>query len=375
MKSRRKLAQGYRRRTAMLTRTLLLVTLASSQFARAESPHDMLLFLSVEGVEMFSASDPMLEVGDVHATADFLYTYNSDRFRFLAEYIWSDTEAELERLQAAWVIDDESILWFGRFHAISNYWASEYHHGQYMQTSISRPALAEWEDESGPIPSHVTGAWFEHEIGLANQSALDFGLAAGLAPRFEGQQLEPFDVLDPDSDHDLAVTGRLVYRPDILSLNQIGMTISQNDIAVVSESHPSLANLNAIRQATLGVFASWQWDKWRLSSNLMYFDIDMQYGDGTVNDEFLLGYVQAEYEASEEWTVFGRTEFSDSEDDSIYLSLLPGFVAHRQMLGVRWDVADRHALTLEVADTSLQADTVRHDSFKEVRLQWAAVIR
>ena len=359
----------------MLTKILMLVTLASSQLARAQSPHDMLVFLSVEGVEMFSASDPLLEVSDVHATADFLYTYNSDRFRFLAEYIWSDTESEMERLQAAWVIDDKNILWLGRFHTISNFWASEYHHGQYMQTSISRPALEEWEDESGPMPSHVTGAWFEHEIASANQSAINLGFAAGLAPRFEGQQLEAFDVLDPESGHDLAATGRLVYRPDVLSANQLGMTVSHNDIAVVSDSHPSLTDLNAIRQATFGVFASWQWEKWRLSSNLVYFDIDMQYNDGTVNDEFLLGYVQAEYEASEEWTIFGRTEFGDSEDDSVYLSLLPGFVAHRQMLGLRWDFANRHGLTLEIADTSLQADTVRHDSFKEVRLQWAAVIR
>ena len=375
MKSRRKMAHRYRRRAAILSRILMLAALAPSQFARAESPHDMLLFLSVEGVEMFSASDPILEVSDVHATADFLYTYNSDRFRFLAEYIWSDTEAEMERLQAAWGIDDKTILWLGRFHTISNYWTTEYHHGQYMQTSISRPGLEEWEDESGPVPSHVMGAWFEHEFALANQSAIDFGLAAGLGPRFEGQQLMPFDVLEPDSDHDLAVTGRLVYRPDILSMNQIGMTLSRNDIAVVSESAPDLTNLDSILQATLGVFANWQWDKLRVSANLMYFDIDLQYDDGTVNDEFLLGYVQAEYEVAEDWTVFGRAEFGQNQDDSIYLSLLPGVILHRQMLGVRWDFADRHGLTLEIADTSQQADSLRHDSFKELRLQWSTVIR
>ena len=375
MKSRRKMAHRCRWRAAVLAKILLLATLASSQFSRAESPHDMLVFLSVEGADMFSASDPALEGSDVHSIADFLYTYNSDRFRFLAEYIWSDSEAEMERLQAAWVIDDQTTLWFGRFHTISNYWTTEYHHGQYMQTSISRPGLEEWEDESGPMPSHVTGTWLEHEFALENQSAFDLGLSAGLAPKFEGQQLMPFDLLDPASDHDMAVTGRLVYRPDILSLNQIGMMVSHNDIAVVSESNPALTELNAIRQVTVGLFTNWQWDKWRLSSNWVYFDIDMQYVSGTVNDEFFLGYIQAEYEASEDWTFFGRTEFGDSEDDSIYLSLLPAVVAHRQMLGVRWDFADRHALTVEVADTSRQADSVGHDSFKEARLQWSTVFR
>lgn len=375
MKSRRKMAHRCRWRAAVLAKILLLATLVLSQISRAESPHDVLVFLSVEGVDMFSASDPTLEGSDVHPIADFLYTYNSDRFRFLAEYIWSDSEAEMERLQAAWVIDDETTLWFGRFHTISNYWTTEYHHGQYMQTSISRPGLEEWEDESGPMPSHVTGAWFEHEFALENQSAFDLGLSAGLAPKFEGEQLMPFDVLDPASGHDMAVSGRLVYRPDILSLNQIGLTVSHNDIAVVSESSPALTELNAIRQVTLGLFTNWQWEKWRLSSNWVYFDIDMQYVSGTVNDEFFLGYIQAEYEVSEDWTVFGRTEFGDSEDDSIYLSLLPAVVAHRQMLGVRWDFAVRHGLTLEIADTSRQADSVGHDSFKEARLQWSTVFR
>lgn len=375
MKSRQRTARRRRWRTVILARILLLAALASSQFVHAESPHDMLVFLSVEDMDKFSASDPELEGNDFHATADFLYTYNSNRFRFLAEYIWSDTEAEMERLQAAWVIDDETILWFGRFHTISNFWTSEYHHGQFMQTSISRPGLEEWEDESGPMPSHVTGAWLEHEVGVGNQSALNFGLAGGLAPKFEGVELMPFDVLDPGSGHDMAVTGRLVYRPDVLSENQIGLTLSTNDIAVVSDSNPVLFDLNSIRQSTYGVFTNWRWDNWRVSSNFMYFDIDMHYANSTVDDEFFLGYVQAEYEASEAWTFFGRTEFGDGEDDSVYLSLLPAVVAHRQMLGVRWDFAKRHALTLEIADTSQQADTLGHDSFKEARLQWSTVLR
>jgi len=357
----------------MLVRILLLATLASSQLARAESPHDFLVFLSAEYFETFSASDPALEGTHSHVTADFLYTYNSDSFRFLAEYIWSNTEAEMERLKAAWVIDDQTILWLGRYHTITNFWTSEYHHGQYLQTSISRPGLEQWEDESGPSPSHVTGLWFEHGFSLENQSEVDLALTVGLAPRFEGQELMPFDVLDPTSGHDTAVSGRLVYRPDVLSINQVGLTVSHNDIAVVSDSNPALEDLNAIHQATLGLFAGWQWDRWRVLSNLMYFDIDMDYGSGTVNDEFFLGYVQVEYEASDKWTIFGRTEFGDSEDDSIYLSLLPAVVAHRQMLGARWDFAEQQALTFEVADTSQQADTAQHDSFKEIHIQWSAV--
>lgn len=352
---------------------LLLTMLVSNQAARAESQHDVLAFLSIEGFDMFSASDPELEEFDVRATADLLYTYNSDRFRFLAEYIWSDTESEMERMQAAWVVDDKTTLWFGRFHTISNYWTTEFHHGQFMQTSISRPGLEEWEDESGPVPSHVTGAWLEHVFSLQDQSALNLGLSAGIAPKFEGQELLPFDVLDPASGHDLAVSARLVYRPDILSSNQVGLTMSHNDIAVVSESSPQLFDLDSVTQKTIGLFANWDWRSWRFASNFVYFDIDLNYQSGDADDDFLLGYVQAEYQVNDDWTAFGRTEFGDGEDGSMYLRLLPAVIAHRQMLGVRWDFADSHSLTLEIADTSRQGDDFEHDHFKEIRFQWSAV--
>ena len=356
-----------------LTRLLLLAILASSPLARADSKHDMLVFLSLERFEILSASDPALDGFETLAMSDFLYTYNSNRFRFLAEFVWSNSEKELERLQAAWQIDDKTMLWFGRFHAISKYWTTEYHHGQFMQNSISRPGVEEWEDDSGPMPSHITGLWLEHEHSINDRSAINLGFSTGLAPKFAGQQLVPFDFLNPDSGHDLVISGRVVYRPDILSINQIGLALAYNDIAVVSESSPILVDLSSISQVTLGLFSNWQWKDWRLSTNWVYFDIDMRYRDGDVEDDFILGYVQGEYQASKNWTIFGRSEFGFDEDNSPYLQLLPAFIAHRSMIGVRWDFANSQAVTLEVADTSTQGDAFSHDNFKELRIQWSAV--
>jgi hypothetical protein len=105
----------------------------------------------------------------------------------------------------------------------------------------------------------------------------------------------------------------------------------------------------------------------------VWFDIDLRYGDGDVSDTFIMGYVQLEYTATKDLTIFGRSEFSESEDQSRYLQLLPAAVSHRQMLGVRWDIADSQALTLEIADTSAQGENFSHDHFKEIRVQWSAV--
>jgi len=373
MIDRRKTASFRHSGPVVIIELLLLTTLMSSPQAHADSQHDMLVFLSLERFEMFSASDPELDGIETLAMSDFLYTYNSDRFRFLAEYVWSNSESDLERIQAAWQIDSKTMLWFGRFHAISKYWTTEYHHGQFMQTSISRPGAEEWEDESGPMPSHITGLWLEREHTIKDHSAINLGLSAGLAPKFAGHGLVPFDPVDPDSGHDLSVNGRLIYRPDILSTNQFGLMLAYNDIAVVSDSSPILVDLNSIRQATLGVFSNWQWKDWRLSTSWVYFDIDMRYRDGDVEDDFILGYVQGEYEATENWTIFGRSEFDFGDDSSPYLQLLPAFIAHRNMIGLRWDFADSQAVTMEIADASAQGDDFSHDNFKELRIQWSAV--
>ena len=373
MTTSRRTASIRHRWPAVLFALVLLIPLASSQVVLADSQHDMLVFFILEGNDFFSASDPSLEGSDNSATADFLYAYNSDRFRFLAEYILSDSESELERLQAAWQVDDQTMLWFGRFHAISNYWTTEYHHGQFLQTSISRPGVEEWEDESGPLSSHISGLWLEHEFTVNSHSAVDLGLAAGLAPKFAEDQLMPFDVLDPSSGHDMAISGRLVYRPDILSTNQIGLSLANNDISVVSESSPNLVDLNSIQQRTLSIFLNWRWEHWLFITNWVFLDVEMRHLDADVSEEFILGYVQAEYETTGDWTVFGRVDFGMNEDDSAYLQLLPAVVTHRNMLGVRWDFADSQGLTLELADTSTPGSSTGHDKFKEIRVQWSAV--
>ena len=360
-------------RHALLASFVLITTLGWTQLVRGDPQHDLLLFLSLEGIDVFSGSDPALEYSDVRPTADILYTFNNNRFRFLGEYIWSDSESELERFKAGWQATDRTVAWFGRFHTISKYWTTEYHHGQYMQTSISRPGLEEWEDEGGPMSSHITGMLLEHEYEGAGESAIGFGFAAGLGSKFIGQELVPLDLLDPQSGHDLAVNYRMTYRPDVFSTSQVGLMVAWNDIPVDSASAPALVDLNAIRQTTIGLFADWQWTDWRVITSWVYFDNELQFINGDENDDFVLAYLQAEYKASENWTIFGRSEFGFGEDDSIYLQLLPTSIAHRHMLGVRWDFTDAQGLALELADTSTQGENFVHDHFKEIRLQWSAV--
>ena len=115
----------------------------------AETGHEFLFFPSVDGLYTFSESDSSVDESSANAALDLLYGYSGDRFRFLGEFLWSSDEAEFERLQAGIRVSENVSIWGGRFHSPAKFWTSEYHHGQYLQTSITRPALEEWEDDGG----------------------------------------------------------------------------------------------------------------------------------------------------------------------------------------------------------------------------------
>ena len=342
----------------------------------ADSNHDVVLFGSVDTFDNRFSNPPAVAEDDfVRPSLDILYTYSGEKFRFLGEYLWSSTESEMERLKVGWQAGTNTMVWFGRFHSTSKYWTNEYHHGQFMQTPITRPSVEEWEDESGPMPSHLTGLSIEQERELSGERALNWAFSLGLAPKFESQQLHAFDVLEPESGHGLGTNLRLVYRPEVLEENQVGLLLGFSDINVESDSHPNLADLDQIAQTTIGVFSDWRWREWRFIANAIYFDNRMTYVDRKSIDRFTATYLQVEYKVNDDWTAFGRTDNAFEEDNSPYLRLLPAFIAHRNMLGARWDFLPFQSLTAEFGVTSAQGESLSHNNFQEIRLQWSGVFR
>jgi hypothetical protein len=350
-----------------------LLGVLCSAWAAAESQQEILFFPSIDIFEPFDESNPAAVDSFTRASLSTLYSYSGDRFRFLGEYLWSSSEAELERLKAGWQFPDNTMIWLGRYHATAKYWTSEYHHGRFLQTSITRPSLEEWEDESGPTPSHVTGLSLEYDHERSDESSISFAFSAGLTAKFEGEELVAFDLLDPRSGHGPGFNFKMAYRPEFLSQLQAGFLLAWHEIEVVSESSPALADLDEITQMTAGGFVDWRWKDLRLISSIVYFDNVLDYVDERVTDDFWLTYIHFEYDVSDDFTFFGRTDNGFEEDHSTYLRLLPAFIAHRHMLGLRWDIADFHSLTVEVADSAQQGEAFDDDSFKEIRFQWSAV--
>ena len=341
--------------------------------AGAEVQHELLFFPTVDGFDTFSESDASVEDSFTRAALDMLYSFSGNRVRFLGEFLWSSEEAEFERLQAGLRVGDSTFGWAGRFHAPAKFWNSEYHHGQYLQTSITRPVLEEWEDDGGSQPAHVTGLLLESEHHRDDESALGFAASVGFAPVFEDGGLEAHEILAETSEHGLSLNLRVGYRPQYLSSTQFGILAAWNEINVLHELIPAPEEPGSIEQTSIGVFADWHRDDVRLLASVVYFDNSLEFPTRSVDDTYLLGYAQIEYQANSIVTVFGRVETGVDQDDSAYLALFDGFVTERYMLGARWDVAEYHSLTFELADTTNGPGPDGSRDFNEYRLQWSAV--
>jgi hypothetical protein len=358
-----------RRRSAVAGLTALLV----GGPAVADVSHEFLVFPSVDGFYTFSESEPSVEESSTDAALDLLYGYTGDRFRVLGEFLWSSEEAEFERLQAGFRVGNDVLVWAGRFHAPAKFWTSEYHHGQYLQTSITRPALEEWEDDGGATPAHITGLLLESEHQRSDESAIAFAASVGYAPILEDGELETHELFKSSSDHGPSLNFRVAYRPEFLSSTQFGLLAGWSEINVEAAAIPLPDEALSIDQAMLGAFGDWHWDDLRLLASVVYYDNTLELPAQDADDSYLLGYAQLEYEANNVVTVFGRVEGGIDQDDSAYLALFEAFITERYMLGARWDVAEFHSLTVEVADTTYGASISGSRDFNEFRLQWSAV--
>ena len=69
---------------------------------------------------------------------------------------------EVERLVVRYDANDRFKVSFGRYHTPINYWNTAFHHGQWLQTTISRPEMTQFGGSF--IPVHFIGTLVEGEV-------------------------------------------------------------------------------------------------------------------------------------------------------------------------------------------------------------------
>jgi hypothetical protein len=86
--------------------------------------------------------------------------------------------AEVERAIVRFEQSDYFKVSFGRYHTPINYWNTEFHHGQWLQTTVSRPEMTQFGGRF--IPVHFVGALVEGAVSAGGLNVnYNFGVGNG----------------------------------------------------------------------------------------------------------------------------------------------------------------------------------------------------
>jgi hypothetical protein len=131
--------------------------------------------------------------------------------------------AEVERVIIRYDLNDYFKLSFGRYHTPINYWNTAFHHGQWLQTSISRPEMTQFGGSF--IPVHFVGTLVEGEVPASGLNLnYNFGLGNGRAAVIS----RPGDFGDVNNNR--AWLANVFVKPDQFYGLQVGGSVYHDEL-------------------------------------------------------------------------------------------------------------------------------------------------
>ena len=340
---------------------ILALSIVFARSALAEVDSELLIFPFVEASLISGLPEnSLLDDDDYDLGLNLFAAIENRGFVFVAEALLARDEQEIERLQLGWRFGD-SKAWLGRFHNPIGYWNTQFHHGAYLQTSITRPAIVDYEDDNGVLPMHLAGLLIEG-VKEHDDSGLGYAFAIATGPEL-ADKLEPLDVLSPASgSQDLSLTINVFRQPVVYAPNLYGLFANYNEIPARERG------LEEIHQTIAGGYWNWESDFWRLIGSAIYVRNRIYQEDNDLVDDFVAGYFQAERSLNDDWTIVGRLEKTFASDDDAYLALFPYHAREKILGGLRRNLFSRHAVTLEISNNDEQ-----DGRYWQFMLQWAAM--
>src|SRR5881396_2667934 len=136
--------------------------------------------------------------------------------------------AEVERSIIRFDQSDMFKVSFGRYHTPINWWNTSFHHGQWLQTTVSRPEMVQFGGRF--IPVHFVGALVE---GTVPARGLNLSYNAGLGNGRGPVISRAGDA--GDSDNNRAWLANISARPDAVYGLQFGGAVYQDRINVADD--------------------------------------------------------------------------------------------------------------------------------------------
>ncbi|MGH8266244.1 MAG: hypothetical protein ACRETS_02880, partial [Steroidobacteraceae bacterium] len=308
------LITGERRmRVFQLLFAVFLLTAASARGDPLEEPlqHEFLLMPSAVVFGTFDRQAPVTEVVDQVIQADMLVSLQKGPFKLFSEYLLSDHEGDLERFQLGWQASDETVIWLGRYHQPTSVWNHDHHHGQYLSTSISRPALDEWEDLGGILPQHFTGMLIESSKHAYGDWSLRTALGGGIAPHIIPDGLDPFDLVHPSSRHrQVGYQARASLHPGELTDTGFGILAASDELPVVGLAAPPIVGLDHVDLKLFGAFGMYAASDWKVLATAYHVYTRLSSPTTSTHDSFDIGYLEIERRFARDFTAFARWEDS-----------------------------------------------------------------
>lgn len=280
-----------------------------------------------------------------HYGADLFGLASYKGWRFLGEYLVSDEEHDLERLELGRRIGNNTLLWVGRYHSPAYYWDILYHHAPFLQTSITRPQIVQWEDDGGVLPIHLWGLRADETITNAG-GEWRFHIGFGSAPEMKPGKLEALNALHPKLfGNRLMGVAMASFLPDARGTDEAGV------FASAAELPSRISGIDGINQVLAGGFVNWT--RYRVHVNAAVFGVHSEVrraAGASPSHTFYSGYLQLEYKVTPHWIPYFRYEGGVGVNDDPYLRLFSSGLANTVFVGgLRYEITQRQAVTLEGA--------------------------
>lgn len=329
------------------------------------------MFLSLQGVAHDGTDRRPARREDSWVIGDLVFAANRGLWRTMGELNLGPNEADMERFQIGFEPVPDTLIWFGRFHQPGSAWNNELHHGHYLQTAITRPAIEAWEDEEGLIPQHLAGTLLESRRPLGAVAGVQLSLGVGYGSVLNDEGLSPIDLLRVNhGGHRLSETARIAFLPKYLGSSSVGLLLGRHRTPVFDPVLGAMLDAQVVDQDEVGVYLDLDRETWRVMGATYYVGVDLQNATGTRHEHFMSGYLQLERRFAHGWTAFVRHENSDNAARSRFVAIhADDFVAHGTLGGLRWDFTHRQALTIEVS----RLTTINATQNAE-RIQWSSVV-
>jgi len=275
----------------------------------------------------------------------FLSSRLSENLSVLAELVFHFEEErdeeflEVERLTLKYAPADEIGLTVGRVHTAIGYWNHTYHHGRWLQTTISRPDIFSFEDMGGILPVHATGL---EAAGLLDLGGMDVQYFVGV---FNGRGKSLREIQNAsDANDSKALNLQLCLFPDPIPGLQLGLT----------------GYVDAFPEDPLSEDRLGEMDERILMGHLVFADRGLELlfelahvsheEDATARRFDTLGlYAQGAYQIGR-WTPYVRLDHIDLDEEDPLFSH-PQVDLERLTVGVRWDPIAWLALKAEYRST------------------------